>query len=88
MSDSVQVTGFGKESQARAQAHAAAQQYINQGYRITNETFVPQGGMSGCMLVLILIVLFITIIGLLLLPFLLMGEKNGTYTVTLTRFDR
>ena len=43
--------------------------------------------MSGCMFALIIIILFITIIGILLLPFLLMGGKKGTYYITLTKFD-
>lgn len=40
--------------------------------------------MSGCMFALILIILFVTIIGLLFLPFVL--QKKGTYAIVLTRF--
>ena len=40
--------------------------------------------MSGCMFALILIILFVTVIGILFLPFIL--KKKGTYTILLTKF--
>ena len=87
MPDTATVTGYGSKNEARAQAIASAQPYLARGYQITNETFVPEGGMSGCMFALILVILFVTIIGLLLLPFLLMKQKKGTYNITLTKFE-
>lgn len=88
MADTATVTGYGKKDAARAKAMASAQPYLDEGYQITNETFVPEAGMGGCMLVLILIILFVTIIGILLLPFVLGAPKNGTYSITLTKFQK
>lgn len=84
MADTTTVTGYGHKGTARAKAMASARPYLQQGYQITNETFIPESGMSGCMFALILIILFVTIIGVLFLPFLL--QKKGTYTIVLTKF--
>lgn len=88
MADTATVTGYGTKHAARSTAIASAQPYLDQGYQITNETFIPEAGMSGCMLVLILVILFVTIIGIFFLPFLLMGGKKGTYSITLTKFQQ
>lgn len=84
MAETTTVTGYGNKSAARSKAMASARPYLAQGYQITNETFIPESGMSGCMFALILIILFVTVIGILFLPFIL--KKKGTHTIVLTKF--
>lgn len=86
MADTATVTGYGNKKTARAQAMASAKPYLGERYKITNETFVPESGMGGCMFVLILVILFVSILGILLLPFFWMSQKKGTYSITLTKF--
>ena len=87
MSDTAIVTGYGVKSVARGQAMKSAKSYLDQGYQITNEAFVPDGGISGCTLALLLVILFVTIIGILFLPLLLLKGKKGTYSITLSKFE-
>ena len=67
---------FLREAAAR---HGAA------GYQPTSQNWVGQGPRWGCFSCALIIVLLISIIGILLLPFVFLGRNKGTLTVTYTR---
>lgn len=52
------------------------------GYQPTSQQWVADDAGRGCFWLVIIIVLFITIIGILLLPFVMGSRKRGTLTVT------
>ncbi len=85
MADTATVTGYGFKKAAHAQAMASARPYLEQGYQITNEVFIPEAD-NGCMIAIVLIILFVTIIGLVLLPLFFMRQKKVVCNITLTKF--
>jgi hypothetical protein len=72
----------GTQKEARAQFQNAAARHATAGYQPTSQNWVEEGSSKGCLFFALIIILFITIIGILLLPFILMGRKKGTLTVT------
>jgi hypothetical protein len=73
---------YGTQKEARAQFQNAAARHAAAGYQPTSQNWVEEGSSKGCLFFALIIILFITIIGVLLLPFILMGKKKGTLTVT------
>jgi hypothetical protein len=52
------------------------------GYQPVGQQWVADDAGRGCFWIVIIVILFITIIGILLLPFVLGGRKRGRLTVT------
>ena len=73
---------YGTQKDARAQFQDAAARHATAGYQPTSQNWVEEGSSKGCLFFALIIILFITIIGILLLPFIFMGRKKGTLTVT------
>jgi hypothetical protein len=87
MADSVTLQVSGSRGRAEQQMKQMTAPYLARGYVVTSSNWQEQGGISGCALVLILVILFVTILGILLIPFLFLRQKKGTLYVTLTKFD-
>jgi len=66
--------------QSEAAMNAGIQQMEAEGWKVTNVQEAKEHGASSCLI----IILALTIVGLLLLPFLLFSAKK-TYTVTFQR---
>jgi hypothetical protein len=75
----------GTYEQARAMFSQAAARYAAEGFEPTTQSWVEQGPRWGCFTCAIIIILLISIIGILLLPFVFWGRNKGTLTVTYTR---
>jgi hypothetical protein len=52
------------------------------GYQPVSQQWVADDSGRGCFWIVIVIILLVTIIGILLLPFVMGGRKKGTLTVT------
>jgi hypothetical protein len=72
----------GTYDQAQAAFREAAARHGAAGYEPTSQHWVGQGPRWGCFSCALIIVLLISIIGILLLPFVFMGRNKGTLTVT------
>jgi hypothetical protein len=77
----------GKYEDAQRQFREAAARYAQAGFQPTSQNWVRNGASGGCLFVALVIILFITIIGILLLPFIFMGRNKGTLTVTYAPFS-
>ena len=75
----------GTHDQAQAMFRQAAARYAQAGYEPTSQNWVSQGPRWGCFSCALIVVLLISIIGILLLPFVFLGRNKGTLTVTYTR---
>jgi len=53
-----------------------------QGYQPISQQWVADDSGRGCFWLVVVIILLVTIIGILLLPFVMGGRKRGTLTVT------
>ena len=63
---------------------ADAQVMAQHGYQPTSQQWVPDDAGRGCFWLVVVVVLFVTIIGILFLPFVMGDRKKGTLTVTYT----
>lgn len=61
---------------------ADAQRMAQAGYVPINQQWVPDDSGRGCFWLVIIIILLVTIVGILLLPFVLGGRNRGRLTVT------
>ena len=75
---------YGNYEQAQAQFREAAARLGAAGYQPTSQNWVQQGPRWGCFSCALIIILLISIIGILLLPFVFMGRNKGVLTVTYT----
>ena len=75
----------GTYQQAHAAFREAAARHGAAGYQPTSQNWVGQGPRWGCFSCALIIVLLVSIIGILLLPFVFLGRNKGTLTVTYTR---
>jgi len=74
----------GTYQQAHATFREAAARHGAAGYQPTSQNWVGQGPRWGCFSCALIIILLISIIGILLLPFVFLGRNKGTLTVTYT----
>ena len=72
----------GTYQQAHAAFREAAARLGAAGYQPTSQNWVAQGPRWGCFSCALIIVLLISIVGILLLPFVFMGRNKGVLTVT------
>ncbi len=72
----------GTYQQAHAAFREAAARHGPAGYQPTTQDWVGQGPRWGCFSCALIIILLISIIGILLLPFVFLGRNKGTLTVT------
>jgi hypothetical protein len=72
----------GTYEQAQSQFRVAAARHAAAGYQPTSQNWVEEGASLGCLTCALLVILFISIIGILLLPFILLRKRKGTLTVT------
>jgi hypothetical protein len=75
----------GTYQQAHAAFREAAVRHGAAGYQPTSQNWVGQGPRWGCFGCALIIVLLVSIVGILLLPFVFLGRNKGTLTVTYTR---
>ena len=74
----------GTYGQAHAAFREAAARHGAAGYQPTSQNWVGQGPRWGFFSCALIIILLISIIGILLLPFVFLGRNKGTLTVTYT----
>ena len=74
----------GTYRQAHAAFSAAAARHGAAGYQPTSQNWVAQGPRWGCFSCALIVILLISIIGILLLPFVFLGRNKGVLTVTYT----
>ena len=67
---------------AGAMFNADAMSMATQGYQPTSQQWVADDSGRGCFWLVVVIILLVTIIGIILLPFVMGGRKRGTLTVT------
>ena len=75
----------GTFEQANAMFREAAARMAQAGYEPTSQHWVQQGPRWGCFSCALIIILLISIVGIVLLPFVFWGRNKGTLTVTYTR---
>ena len=73
---------YGNYEQAYAQFREAAARLGAAGYQPTSQNWVTQGPRWGCFSCALIIILLISVIGILLLPFVFLGRNKGVLTVT------
>ena len=73
---------YGTYADAQRQFRDEAPRWAAAGYQPTSQNWVEGGPSVGCVSCALIIVLFITIIGILLLPFIFLRRRKGTLTVT------
>jgi hypothetical protein len=74
----------GTYQQAHAAFYEAAARHGAAGYQPTSQNWVGEGPRWGCFSCALIIILLVSIIGILLLPFVFLGRNKGTLTVTYT----
>jgi hypothetical protein len=74
----------GTFQQALAAFREAATRHGAAGYQPTSQDWVGEGPRWGCFGCALIIILLISIVGILLLPFVFLGRNKGTLTVTYT----
>ena len=74
----------GTYEQAHAAFRQAAARHGVAGYQPTSQNWVSQGPRWGCFTCALIVILLISIIGILLLPFVFLGRNKGVLTVTYT----
>jgi hypothetical protein len=71
-----------------AQAHEAFRQAAARhgaaGYQPTSQNWVAEGPRWGCFSCALIIILLVSVVGILLLPFTFWGRNKGVLTVTYT----
>lgn len=72
----------GNYQQAQAAFREAASRHGVAGYQPTSQNWVSQGPRWGCFSCALIVILLISIIGILLLPFVFLGRNKGVLTVT------
>ena len=68
--------------QAIREYQADALDMARRGYQPMGQQWVPDDAGRGCFWLVIIIILLVTIIGIVLLPFVLGGRNRGKLTVT------
>lgn len=63
---------------------ADAEVMAQHGYQPTSQQWVADDAGRGCFWLVIIVILFVTIIGIIFLPFVMKDRKKGTLTVTYT----
>ena len=74
----------GTYQQAHAMFREAAARHGAAGYQPTSQNWVAEGPRWGCFSCALIIILLISIVGILLLPFVFLGRNKGVLTVTYT----
>ena len=74
----------GTYQQAHHAFREAAARHGAAGYQPTSQNWVAMGPRWGCFTCAMIVILLISIVGILLLPFVFWGRNRGTLTVTYT----
>jgi hypothetical protein len=74
----------GTYERAYAEFRRAAERHGAAGYRPSSQDWVAQGPRWGCFTCALIVILLISIVGILLLPFVFLGRNQGVLTVTYT----
>ncbi|MGD8682707.1 MAG: hypothetical protein PVG27_02070 [Chloroflexota bacterium] len=74
----------GTYQQAHAAFREAAARHGAAGYQPTSQNWVSQGPRWGCFSCALIIILLVSVVGILLLPFVFWGQNKGVLTVTYT----
>ena len=74
----------GTYEQAHAMFRDAATRHGSAGYQPTSQNWVGEGPRWGCLSCALIIILLISVVGILLLPFVFLGRNKGVLTVTYT----
>lgn len=72
----------GTYRQAHAAFREAAARHGAAGYQPTSQNWVAEGPRWGCFTCAMIIILLISVVGILLLPFVFLGRNKGVLTVT------
>lgn len=74
----------GTYEQAHNAFREAAARHGTAGYQPSSQNWVAVGPRWGCFSCVLIVILLISVVGILLLPFVFMGRNKGTLTVTYT----